>query len=184
MNRSMEVRILIFRACRFVTERLPVGEWHSLSADDWAHQELADVISTTLTPRVTQSLPEGWQGAYTIERASEWIQERDREGATLLVVERSSRVPIGLMILFESYDEKSGSAVRLGYLLSEPAWGQGFASELVRGFVDWCRMVEIAIILGGVERDNLASQRVLTKNGFMSQPTAEDHGELIFELRL
>lgn len=88
------------------------------------------------------------------------------------------------MILFESDDEKSGSVVRLGYLLSESAWGQGLASELVRGFVDWCGTVEIAAILGGVERDNTASQRVLTKNGFMSQPTAEDHGDLVFELRL
>jgi len=86
--------------------------------------------------------------------------------------------------LFESDDEKSGSVVRHGYLLSESAWGQGLASELVRGFVDWCRTVEIEAILGGVERDDIASQRVLMKNGFISQPTADDHGDLVFELRL
>jgi hypothetical protein len=78
---AIEVSNLICKTCRFVTERLLVGEWHSLSADDWAHQELADVVSAILTTRVTKSLPEGWQGAYTIERSSEWIQERDQDGA-------------------------------------------------------------------------------------------------------
>lgn len=66
----------------------------------------------------------------------------------------------------------------------QSAWGQGLASELVRGFVDWCRTVKIAALVGGVERDNIPSQRVLEKNGFVIQPTAEDHGELFFKLRL
>lgn len=54
----------------------------------------------------------------------------------------------------------------------------------MRGFVDWCRTVKIAALVGGVERDNIPSQRVLEKNGFVIQPTAEDHGELFFKLRL
>lgn len=175
---------MVCKTCRFVTERLLVEEWHSLSADDWAHQELAHVVSTMLTARVTQSLPEGWQGAYTIERASEWIQERDREGATLLVVERSSRMPVGVMILLESDDEKLGRSVRIGYLLSESAWGQGLASELVQGFVGWCRMAGIGSIVGGVERDNVPSQRVLEKNGFVCAPSTDGAAGLFFELRL
>jgi RimJ/RimL family protein N-acetyltransferase len=137
-----------------------------------------------LTARVTQSLPDGWQGDYTIERANEWIRERDREGATLIVLERSSRTPVGMMILFESDDEKLGRTVRLGYLLSETAWGQGLASELVQGFVGWCRKAEIASIMGGVERDNVPSQRVLQKNGFVYQPSTDDTVELFFELQL
>lgn len=137
-----------------------------------------------LTPSVTQSLPEAWQGAYTTERANEWIDERDREGATLLVLERSSRTPVGLMILFESDDEQIDRTIRLGYLLSESAWGQGLASELVQGFVKWCRTVEIVLIIGGVERDNIPSQRVLEKNGFVSQGSADDHPELFFMLQL
>jgi ribosomal-protein-alanine N-acetyltransferase len=174
---------MICRTCSFVTDRLIAREWHSLSADDWVGQDLAVVVRTMLTPHVTQSLPEGWKGDYTTGRATTWIKERDREGATLLVLDRSSRVPIGLMILFESDDEQPGRTVRLGYLLSASAWGQGLASELVRGFVDWCRTVKIAALVGGVERDNIPSQRALEKNRIVIQPTAEDHGELFFKLR-
>ena len=175
---------MICDTCSFVTDRLLVKEWHSLSAGDWVDQDLAQAVSALLTPAVTQSLPEGWQGEYTIERATKWIEERDRTGTTLLVLERSSKAPIGLLILFESDNEPMGRCVRLGYLLSKSAWGQGLASELVRGFVDWCRAVEIASIVGGIERDNIPSQRVLEKNGFVIQPTAEDNRELFFKLRL
>ena len=174
----------VCRTCSFTSGRLFVKEWHSFSEEVWGDQHLAQVVSTMLTPTVTQALPESWQGKYTIDRATTWIEERDQEGATLLVLDRSSRTPVGLMILFEDEDQHPGRTIRLGYLLSESAWGQGLANELVEGFVDWCRSVEIASVIGGVERDNLPSQRVLEKNGFVRLPTIEEHGDLLFELRL
>ena len=91
-------------------------EWHSYSADRLADQDLAQVVFVLLTPSVTQSLPERWQGEYTTERASQWIEERDNEGTTLLVLERSSGTPIGLIILFENNDDPRGRTIRLGYL--------------------------------------------------------------------
>ena len=170
--------------CRFKTEHLLVKEWHSRSADSVADQELALVVCKLLTQSVTQSLPERWQGEYSTERASQWIEERDNEGTTLLVLERSSGTPIGLMILFENNDDPRGRAVRLGYLLAESAWGMGLASELVRGFVEWCRTGDIASIVSGVARDNVASQRVLEKNGFVLQRDIDDSADLYLELRV
>ena len=170
--------------CRFNTERLLVREWHSCSAVSVADQALAQVVCVLLTPSVTQSLPERWQGEYTTERASQWIEERDGEGTTLLVLDRLSGTPIGLMILFENDDDPRGRIVRLGYLLAESAWGKGLASELVRGFVEWCRTVDIASIVSGVERDNVASQRVLEKNGFVLQQDKDDSADLFLELRI
>ncbi len=175
---------VICGACKFETQRLSVGEWRSLSGDEGRDQELAQIVCSLLTPSVTQSLPERWQGEYTIERASDWIRNREREGATLLVLERSSRSPVGLVILFESIDEQLDRTVRLGYLLSEPAWGKGLATELVCGFVDWCRTVNIATILGGVERHNVSSRRVLEKNGFVCKPAADNKADLFCELHL
>lgn len=173
------------KTCSFVTQRLLVKEWHSLSADEWIPQDLADVVKTMLTTRVTRALPAAWQGAYTVERAQEWIKERDREGATLIVVERSSRMPVGLLILFEEDQGGVGGAeVRLGYVLAESAWGKGLASELVHGFVEWCRQAAVAAIVGGVERDNVPSRRVLEKNGFLCAPSTEGAAEQLFELRL
>lgn len=181
---------MILKACAFETERLLVKEWHSLSASDWPQQDLAHVVMTTLTEPVTRSLPPSWQGSYSKERASQWIQERDdEEGATLLAIDKSTRQPIGLMILFESQSETDNGCidVRLGYLLAEAAWGKGFATELVTGFVSWCHnQSSIASIAGGVERDNLASIRVLEKTGFQlvtsGTETAQD--ELLYQLNL
>ncbi len=59
-----------------------------------------------------------------------WIADRDHEGTTLLVVEKSSRTPVGVIILFESTREGTCTVdLRLGYLLSEDSWGQGFACD-------------------------------------------------------
>jgi ribosomal-protein-alanine N-acetyltransferase len=88
------------------------------------------------------------------------------------------------MILFESEREKSGRCVPIGYLLAESAWGQGYASELLEGFVDWCTTADISSVIGGVARENVASRRVLEKNGFDILPKTQNQHELIYELRL
>jgi RimJ/RimL family protein N-acetyltransferase len=171
----------------FLTPRLLVKEWHSLTPNDWDEHDLTEVVTNMLTKRVTSSLPIAWQGAYTIDRARLWIEERDREGKTLLVISRSTRSPIGMMILFESVrDIVNKVEIRLGYLLKESSWGKGFASELVRGFVDWCRENNVASIIGGVDRENIASRRVLEKNGFVCILDSEEDGseEIIYQLQL
>ena len=176
---------MVCETCSFMTQRLLVREWRSLSPDEWAERDLVDVVEALLTTRVTRSLPAAWHGAYTLERAHDWIRERDREGVTLLVVERSSRLPVGLVILFESDQEGvGGSEIRLGYLLSESAWGRGLASELVQGFVDWCRDAGVASIVGGVERGNAPSRHVLEKSGFVCDTSTEGSPEQLFEIRL
>ncbi len=167
---------MICETCAFETDRLLVAEWHSLSRDD---EELARVVATLLTDPVTQSLPISWRGSYTVERARVWINERDIEATTLLIVEKSTGLVIGLMILFEADAESvpDGIEVRIGYLLSEPAWGKGYASELIREFVGWCREHKaIRSLAGGVERGNVASTRVLEKNGFHP---VQDDGEVM-----
>ncbi len=180
---------MILKACAFETERLLVKEWHSLLSSDWQEQELAGVIVTILTKPVTHALPASWQGSYTEERANEWVMERDSDGTTLLVIEKLSGRAIGLMILFEMLAEAGSDMtdVRLGYLLAEDAWGKGFATELVSGFVSWCRgQSPIMSIAGGVERDNQASIRVLEKNGFQPVPNSVelDQDELVYKLNL
>jgi RimJ/RimL family protein N-acetyltransferase len=162
------------KTCRFKTQRLLVKEWHSLSTDEWKQQDLKEVVMTMLAPHVTQSLPTEWRGTYSRERAQNWIENRDNEGATLLVIDKSSRIPIGLVILFEIYHKGSNDIeVRLGYLLAESAWGKGLASELIQGFVGWCRQAGIT-----------SSRRVLEKNGFVCDPLTETAEEHLFELKL
>ena len=160
-------------ACEFETDRLRVGEWHTSRSTSSGRQDLAHIVAGILTEPVTKSLPESWAGPYSVERARRWIEERDEEGTTLLVVESSTEKAVGLVILFE-LDSDQGVEVRLGYLLAEPFWGKGLASELIAGFVRWCRdQGEVHSIAGGVARDNPASRRVLEKVGFHADPADE-----------
>jgi len=172
--------------------RLIVKEWHSLMPGDWEQEDLAVVLIELLSPPVTRSLPEAWQGQYTRERAGAWIEEPDQEGTTLLAISITDRKPIGLMILFES--DKDGAEpleIRLGYLLAERAWGKGYAAEMVEGLVRWSRTQEsISGVTAGVERENSSSRNVLEKNHFQLVPPSAsgdpggDTGELIYHLQV
>ena len=116
---------MILRDCAFETRRLLVKECHSLSPGDWWQEDLAKVVAAMLTEVVTRSLPPSWQGIYSIDRALQWIEEQDREGTPLLVVDTLTHQAVGLMMLFETQAEEGNAQVdiRLGYLLSEAVWG-------------------------------------------------------------
>lgn len=168
-------------SCSFKTPRLVVYEWHSRSGG--TSRELANLVRALLTPRVTRWLPAEWRGPYPFRRAHAWVEQRDREGTTLVVVERASRSPVGLVLLAGAGPAAEGNEVRLGYLLAESVWGRGLASELVLGFVEWCRTVGVATIVAGVSAENVASRRVLEKCGFVYDPATEGAREQRFELR-
>ena len=107
----------------------------------------------------------------------------------MLVVDRMTQQAVGLMILIEIQAERGTdeTEVRLGYLLAGDSWGKGIASELVEGFVSWCRkQTSISSIAGGVALNNQASKRVLQKNGFsLSSGSDEiDQGEQTYRLSL
>ena len=60
-----------------------------------------------------------------------------------------------------------------GYWLGEPHWGNGYASEAVGLLIrDILPEFRFAILRAGAELDNIASQRVLEKNGFRGQEIA------------
>lgn len=176
----------ITQNCAFETGRLQINGWHSSGANNWPSADLIEAVISILTPAVTRSLPPGWQGDYTTGRAKRWIEERDAESTVLGVVERASGQTIGLMLLAEgTMHGGDATEIRLGYLLAEAAWRQGFASEMVSGFVEWCRkQPEKIVVLAGVEADNLASIRVLEKCGFAREMPKSGRGEQLYRLVL
>ncbi len=111
-----------------------------------------------------------WDGSLRPERAA-FVATDDEDSTTLLASDSASGDPVGLLMLFE--DAVSGTPhtdLRIGYLIDEPARGQGFATELVAGFVEWCRERSwVGSLSGGVQPENRASATVLTRNGFVQQ---------------
>ena len=160
---------------------MEVAEWHAVELPG---SSLAEIVANILTPPTTRSLPRPWQGTYDLARAAEWISQRDAEATTLLAMHRRTATPVGLMILFELPGDPGQVDLRLGYLLAESAWGKGLGTELVAGFVEWCRATpHIRSITGGVAAANMASARVLLKNGFLPTGAASD-GEQMYSLEL
>lgn len=83
----------IARRCRFGTDRLLVEEWHGLGSG--ARIDLAAAVAEILTPATTAALPPEWHGDFDRTRAARWIEARDDESPTLLVVDRTSGEPVG-----------------------------------------------------------------------------------------
>ncbi len=153
------------RRCSYTTDRLVVDGWHRL-AERYGH-DLVDVVGDVLTAETTRALPPEWQGDFDRSRTARWIEDRDAESPTLLVVEQGTGDVVGVMILFEAADLETRLDVRLGYVLAASSWGKGLASELVGGLIGWAETEPtIRSISAGLAPDNLASARVLRKHGF------------------
>lgn len=190
---------MIVDDCTFTTARLEVFGWHALPGRPTGAPSLTELVIGLLSEPVTRFLPAGWRGIDDADRAARWIAERDAEGATLLVVDRATGDPLGLLLLHSADAGGDRVEVRIGYLLAESAWGRGLATELVTGLVAWCRARPvIGSIVGGVAPGNEASIRVLERCGFepLSPPdttepdttepetTGLDGTELVFRLVL
>ena len=59
-----------------------------------------------------------------------------------------------------------------GYVLGEPSWGRGFATEAAKAVADWTvGQPSIFRLWATCHPDNLASARVLTKAGLVREAT-------------
>ena len=178
---------MLLDECSFETNRLTVASWQLQSMRYGRLEDRGLEVASLLTDAVTRGLPSGWQGEFDRTRGEAWLDDREAEGPVLFAVEPGRTELVGLMFLFESEVEGSvGVDVRVGYLVSEGAWGKGFASELVAGFVNWCRSQPlIRSLVGGVDRRNAASIHVLEKSGFARDVKKQnDTDELEFILNL
>ncbi len=164
----------------FTTKRLSVRGWHTVEKEYPGKQWLPNAVQSILTPAVTRELPLPWQGNYTLDRAKRWIAERVIDSLPFIVIEKENGAAIGFVILAETEDD----GLRIGYMLSESSWGKGLASELVEGLVQQCTDLGKSYLVGGVNRSNLASQRVLEKNGFSCLDMNVKDTELLFKLAL
>lgn len=165
--------------CHFATDRLIVGDWSLLLIGNTAEGLRNDFVVSLLTEPVTRHLPPHWQGPYDADRASQWFDQRRSESTVLLVVDRSDRSPLGLLILSETTNGDPSVDVRVGYMIKEDVWGRGLATELVAGLADWCRTDgTVRSLIGGVADGNEASTRVLTRNGFAPLArSTDDHSK-------
>lgn len=164
----------------YTTKRLTVKEWHSFEPKELNEPDLVNIVEEMLDPEVTKRFPVMWRGKYDKRRAKFWIQERDSESKTLLAVEKETKNPLGYISFFKVGEPSNGTYLRLGYLVSKVMWNNGLATELLDGFLHWCKENNISTVLAGVEPDNIASIRVLEKNNFLTESTDANGVNLLY----
>ncbi|HPF64646.1 GNAT family N-acetyltransferase [Lentimicrobium sp.] len=84
------------------------------------------------------------------------------------IVLKSRREMVGDLCLMGRPDAKG--TIEIGYGIHEAFRGYGYMAEAIAGLIGWAAgRPEIRAICASTEKDNLASQKVLTNNGFLLQ---------------
>lgn len=152
-------------ALSFETARLNAFE----IAGDMTSSELSSLLNRVpeiLTPSVVESLPPYFHGIKSKADAEAWFERMISESRLLLVKLIGEDYVIGFVFTFV----EKGRDAHIGYLLGEQYWGKGLASELLQGFIEQAGKTESWLkLIGGVNRSNQASAKLLQKLGFVKQ---------------
>ncbi len=168
----------------YTTQRLILKEWQSYSPQELKNTPLQEIIQAMLIPEITADFPIMWRGKYNIKRTKFWIEERDREGTTLLALEKYTHKPIGFLHFFYVGKPQEHKNLRLGYIITKEEWNRGYATEIVNGFIQRLKHESIGALYAGVSPKNSASKKVLEKCGFKSNKKDTNAEDLLFELSL
>lgn len=145
------------------SDRLDVTCWKIEFRDPGLRASTAQAVEALLTADVLKNLPPDFEPEGDIEA---WMRARVVESAVYSVRASGDGALLGLMLVAEAGQTKGRADVHLGYLFGEAAWGKGYATEVMTGFLAALNARGRWRLLGGVARDNPASARVLEKVGF------------------
>lgn len=162
----------------FQTQRLSVVE----IVDSVALSERSDLLERVpaiLTPAVVEHLPPYFHGVNSRGSADMWLERMLRESRLLQVTSKTNEIMGFLFICVENEHH-----AHIGYLLAQAYWGKGLATELLQGFIGAAASTESWLTLvGGVDKANTASAKLLEKLGFTAQPQSEN-SLVFYEYRL
>ena len=153
----------------YETPRLKVNlqNIHTYQVDK---QYLFSLIPKILTPKVVASLPAYFHDIDSAASAERWYEKMLTDSLLYVVTLASSLEVIGFVFVHQGDNKEA----HIGYLLGEPYWGQGYANEMLSGFIDYAvKLKEWKILVAGVDVDNQASINLLNKLGFIEQSSLE-----------
>ena len=139
-------------------------------ADFWIHKRLQITkrqgIEVTFAIRDAKDKLIGVIGADDLEVSRRSVTENRQ---------RDNTRPTSSTILNSGLEYRSHRA-EIGYWLAQPFWGQGIMTDAVRAFVTYAfNELELQRLTAHVFQKNLASARVLEKNGFKLEGELRQH---------
>lgn len=137
----------------------------------------ADVLfALQSNPRVTRywDAP-AWTEPARAERFIAWCRQMAEEGTgARLAIDRLDDDGFIGWCSISDWNATFRSA-RLGYSLSDAAWGHGYATEAVRALLQWSfEAFDLNRVQAETDTRNLASARVLEKVGFVREGTLRE----------
>ncbi|MEN8841352.1 MAG: GNAT family N-acetyltransferase [Octadecabacter sp.] len=168
----------------FQTERLAVLHWADQLYQPAAKAQLLHDLVPILTPTVLAHLPPFLHASQTPKAIAGWIAERAAESDVYRITMNSGADLIGLLILADVAETGAQPIIHMGCLLAQDAWGQGYASEMLRGLLVSAQSAAPLSLIGGVARDNPASAHILRKLGFQLQADMTDVDSEVFTIAL
>jgi len=164
--------------------KLSVRDHISLSGVSLADKPaLLKHLQTRAVYDTTMNIPYPYSGA----DADWWLKKRvehtRRQGMEVAFAIRDEGKLIGV-VSADSFEPGSTHYAEIGYWLAQSYWGQGVMTDAVRAFVRYA-FAELGVLrlTAHVLAFNIASARVLEKNGFTSEGYLRKHflkdGQLI-----
>ncbi|MFC9927256.1 GNAT family N-acetyltransferase [Streptomyces sp. NPDC127190] len=165
--------------------RAPVTEWH------WYNNLTIRTERVTLTgvrPGAAHDLRLGGDGGFTWLGGEPYQGTREASSYLLKAYEAGVHRPeFGLFALvrhedglaiggmgFHGVPDEEGR-VEIGYDLVEDARGQGYATEALKALAEWAlARDDVHMVFATIERDNVPSQRVVSRAGFTRATVAEE----------
>jgi len=137
---------------RIETERLVLKKL--VDADK---ERLVSLIGDFMVSKTLSNVPY----PYTLDDADEWLKIVDNEEFNLNIFLNDDLIGgVGLTPTEDDFFE-------LGYWLGVEYWGQGYATESVRGLLNYAKTnTPCEKFKANVFKENVASAKVLEKNGF------------------
>jgi ribosomal-protein-alanine N-acetyltransferase len=128
------------------------------------HNKLEEKLGLEITNKV---LDEGIKGAFEF-RFKKVVENRDQylwETLWVVICKEENREIAALMI--KGYPNEKGETI-IGYGTDDPYQNSGYMTEAVEGLIKWIFTNPKALtIVADTDKINIASHRVLEKNGFI-----------------
>lgn len=153
----------------FETERLYVTKWKDGDLKSLYELFSDAAIHELILPQLTRE-----ETAHIFEEQLIDYEEHFPFGR-YFIVEKPNNDFIGLL-LFKESENKTG--VEIGYSLKKEHWNKGYATEIVQESTCWLiKQKKFSNVYAITETDNINSQHVLLKSGFIQQKNFVEHGK-------
>jgi RimJ/RimL family protein N-acetyltransferase len=156
----------------FETERLLVRQYDFNDAENfYLLNSDTDVMKYIRTPKTRQ------QAIQFLQENIDYYNKFPMYGRWALI-EKATQQFIGSFMIRPS--TAVNNEIELGYAMFKNYWGKGYATESVKGGLDFVfRQLKLPSVIAITQIENTSSQKVLLKCGFTQLENIDDKGKIV-----